>query len=230
MAEQVPNTTVGTETTTFATLTPYATIGDQVFVTKQDYDNMMAGVRKSSEERALKSYKLDDDEGKKTSASEIQKQMYDKAMRDLEPLVRKRLEQEANMSAQELFEKRMAEEKEAMKMERIEINRDACQLILQQNNFDEMDIKSILDRNVDEDLNASKGRVFGYVDMFKKREASIEERIKRELYAQNPAVRTGISNANDIQSQYDNAKKAGKTAVMMSLIREAKNSGIDLKQ
>ena len=213
--------------------TPYAVIGDKVYLTREEYEkaenDKSAAIRKSAEERALKQLKVDDN-GNSISAAEMKKQMYEQAKRDLKPLLKDELEKEAKMTAEELAQKRINEEREALKAERISVNRSACEFMLQQAGFDEDDIENILSSAVDDNVDASKGRVLAQIEMRKKYEEKLRAKVTSELSAQMPRTKTGKGGADTYQSQYDAAKAAKNTTAMVRVLREAADAGVDIKK
>lgn len=211
----------------------------KTFSTQKEFDDYNASLRKSSEERALKSVKIETEDGQTSLAKlkqewELERQAKEKEfLANQKALWKQEADEFAKMTEAEKTAKQEAEMKETMRQERISFHRDLAQEKLKSAGFSEDEIEMYLDTIVSEDKISTMGKIQRICDG---RKSYVEKTIAEVTSKINGGVggtQTGnanAQNANKLQMDYDNAKKNHNSTLMTSIIRKAKEQKVELKQ
>lgn len=194
------------------------------FKTQKDFDDFSAYLMKKGEEKALKNAKVNDGE------TIFDYKDYEKKYRkDLEAQIIADYERKAKMTAEERAEELAREREQQFRDREVALNKREAQVLLANAGFDEDEMDVYLDF-VNEDREASLGRIQRVCDTQRAKLEKQKKSIIDELQANSPNMKFGDANdVNALQARYNEAMKNGNLIQASAIMREAAQKGITLK-
>lgn len=194
------------------------------FNSQLEFDNYNAQMRRSTEERIVKSLTKNSD-GEKTFDSEEYKKHI---IATYGAQIRAEEERKSKLSREQLEKETLDNARKEIEQERLELNRDKIKSILENEKINPIGISHALNR-VTLDLEASKSMAFEYIEAVKEERLEYEKSLRLKMMNGQPIVQTGTNtDVNSLQEKYANAKKQNDKITMAYCIRVASEKGIIL--
>ena len=224
------NNTAGTPNVTEPNNEPHTQEPFKTFATEQEYNDFAASLRKRAEKDAAKAMAGEDGKALDLESlrEKIRKEEYEKVKDVAGKEAVEKYKRQLEMTEQERFEERQKEFDAMVKAKSIDFNRREAKQIMKEAGISDERIEMELEF-VTDDRDSSIGRIIKLCDMFKTEKEIIQKDFLKQFGANNPSISIGAGDPDNLQAQYDKAKKERNFAEMSRVIRVAQQNKITLK-